>query len=94
MERPENYEIGIDLSQGNDLSHVSNGVYLVKIENGESEVYKLPDNENLTTFEENIALRNRIEKAEEVIDILKADLESESKYVDELKNELENERSK
>lgn len=80
MERPENYE--------------NDGVYLVKIENGESEVYKLPDNENLTTFEENIALRNRIEKAEEVIAILKADLESESKYVDELKNELENERSK
>lgn len=80
MERPENY--------------VKNGVYLVKIENGESEVYKLPDNENFTTFEENIALRNRIEKAEEVIDILKADLESESKYVDELKNELENERRK
>lgn len=80
MERPENYEI--------------DGVYLVEIENGESKVYKLPDNENLTTFEENIALRNRIEKAEEVINILKADLESESKYVDELKNELENERSK
>ena len=94
MERPENYEIGIDLSQGNDLSHVKNGVYLVEIENGESEVYKLPDDENITAFEENIALRNRIEKAEEVIDILKADLESESKYVDELKNELENERSK
>lgn len=88
MERPENYEIGID------LSHVKNGVYFVKIENGESEVYKLPDDENVTAFEENIALRNRIEKAEEVIDILKADLESESKYVDELKNELENERSK
>ena len=88
MEIPENYEIGID------LSHVKNGVYLVEIENGESEVYKLPDNENLTTFEENIALKKRIEKAEEVIDILKADLESESKYVDELKNELENERSK
>ena len=90
MERPENYENGID------LSHVKNGVYLVlvEIENGESEVYKLPDNENLTTFEENIALKKRIEKAEEVIDILKADLESESKYVDELKNELENERSK
>ena len=88
MERPENYEIDID------LSHVKNGVYLVEIENGESEVYKLPDDENLTAFEENIALRNRIEKAEEVIDILKADLESESKYVDELKNELENERSK
>ena len=80
MERPENYE--------------NDGVYVVKIENGESEVYKLPDNENLTTFEENITLRNRIEKAEEVIAILKADLESESKYVDELKNELENERSK
>lgn len=80
MERPENYEI--------------DGVYLVEIENGESKVYKLPDNENLTTFEENISLRNRIEKAEEVINILKADLESESKYVDELKNELENERSK
>ena len=80
MERQENYEI--------------DGIYLVKIENGESEVYKLPDDENLTAFEENIALRNRIEKAEEVIDILKADLESESKYVDELKNELENERSK
>ncbi len=80
MERPENYE--------------NDGVYVVKIENGESEVYKLPDNENLTTFEENIALRNRIEKAEEVIAILKADLESESEYVDELKNELENERSK
>lgn len=80
MERPENYEI--------------DGIYLVKIENGESEVYKLPDDENVTAFEENIALRNRIEKAEEVIDILKADLESESKYVDELKNELENERSK
>lgn len=80
MERPENY--------GND------GVYVVKIENGESEVYKLPDNENITAFEENIALRNRIEKAEEVIAILKADLESESEYVDELKNELENERSK
>lgn len=80
MERPENYE--------------NDGVYLVKIENGESEVYKLPDNENLTTFEENIALKNRIEKAEEVIAILKADLESESEYVDELKNELENERSK
>ena len=77
-----------------DLSHVKNGVYLVEIENGESEVYKLPDNENLTTFEENIALKKRIEKAEEVIDILKADLEIESKYVDELKNELENERSK
>ena len=77
-----------------DLSHVKNGVYLVEIENGESEVYKLPDNENLTTFEENIALKKRIEKAEEVISILKADLESESKYVDELKNELENERSK
>ena len=92
MERPENYEIDID------LSHVKNGVYLVEIENGESEVYKLPDNENLTTFEENIALKKRIEKAEEVIDILKADLEIESKYVDELKNELknelENERSK
>ena len=88
MERPENYEIDID------QSHVKNGVYLVKIENGESKVYKLPDNENLTTFEENIALKKRIEKAEEVIDILKADLESESKYVDELKNELENERSK
>ena len=88
MERPENYEIDID------LSHVKNGVYLVEIENGESEVYKLPDDENVTAFEENIALRNRIEKAEEVIDILKADLESESKYVDELKNELENERSK
>ena len=88
MERPENYEIDID------LSHVKNGVYLVEIENGESEVYKLPDNENLTVFEENIALKKRIEKAEEVIDILKADLESESKYVDELKNELENERSK
>lgn len=88
MERPENYEIDID------LSHVKNGVYLVEIENGESEVYKLPDNENLTTFEENIALKKRIEKAEEVISILKADLESESKYVDELKNELENERSK
>lgn len=80
MKRPENYEI--------------DGVYLVKIDNGESEVYKLPDDENVTAFEENIALRNRIEKAEEVIDILKADLESESKYVDELKNELENERSK
>ena len=80
MERQENYEI--------------DGVYLVKIENGESEVYKLPDDENVTAFEENIALRNRIEKAEEVIDILKADLESESKYVDELKNELENERRK
>lgn len=80
MERPENYEI--------------DGVYFVKIENGESEVYKLPDDENVTAFEENIALKNRIEKAEEVIDILKADLESESKYVDELKNELENERSK
>ena len=80
MERKENYEV--------------DGVYLVKIENGESEVYKLPDDENVTVFEENIALRNRIEKAEEVIDILKADLESESKYVDELKNELENERSK
>lgn len=80
MERPENYEI--------------DGVYLVEIENGESKVYKLPDNENLTTFEENISLRNRIEKAEEVINILKADLESESKYVDELKNKLENERSK
>ena len=80
MERQENYEI--------------DGVYLVKIENGESEVYKLPDDENVTVFEENIALRNRIEKAEEVINILKADLESESKYVDELKNELENERSK
>ena len=80
MERQENYEI--------------DGVYLVKIENGESEVYKLPDDENVTAFEENIALRNRIEKAEEVIDILKADLEIESEYVDELKNELENERSK
>ena len=80
MERPENYE--------------NDGIYLVKIENGESEVYKLPDNENLTVFEENIALKKRVEKAEEVIDILKADLESESKYVDELKNELENERSK
>ena len=80
MERPENYE--------------NDGVYLVKIENGESEVYKLPDDENVTAFEENIALRNRIEKAEEVIDILKADLENESEYVDELKNELENERSK
>lgn len=80
MERPENYEI--------------DGVYFVKIENGESEVYKLPDDENVTAFEENITLRNRIEKAEEVIDILKADLESESKYVDELKNKLENERSK
>ena len=80
MERPENYE--------------NDGVYLVEIENGESEVYKLPDNENLTVFEENKALKKRIEKAEEVIDILKADLESESKYVDELKNELENERSK
>lgn len=80
MERQENYEI--------------DGVYFVKIENGESEVYKLPDDENVTAFEENITLRNRIEKAEEVIDILKADLESESKYVDELKNKLENERSK
>ena len=80
MERPENYE--------------NDGVYVVKIENGESEVYKLPDNENFTTFEENIALKKRIEKAEEVIAILKADLESESEYVDELKNELENERSK
>ena len=80
MKRPENYE--------------NDGVYLVKIENDESEVYKLPDDENLTTFEENIALKNRIEKAEEVIAILKADLESESEYVDELKNELENERSK
>lgn len=80
MERPENYE--------------NDGIYLVKIENGESEVYKLPDDENVTAFEENIALRNRIEKAEEVIAILKADLECESKYVDELKNELENERSK
>ena len=80
MERPENYE--------------NDGVYFVKIENGESEVYKLPDDENLIVFEENIALKKRIEKAEEVIDILKADLESESKYVDELKNELENERSK
>ena len=77
-----------------DLSHVKNGVYLVEIENGESEVYKLPDDENVTAFEENIALKKRIEKAEEVIDILKADLEIESKYVDELKNELENERSK
>ena len=56
MERPENYEI--------------DGVYFVKIENGESEVYKLPDDENITAFEENIALRNRIEKAEEVIAIL------------------------
>lgn len=80
MERPENYEI--------------DGVYLVKIENGESEVYKLPDNEDVTAFEENIALKKRIEKAEEVIAILKADLESESEYVDELKNELENERRK
>lgn len=88
MERPENYEIGVDLSHGND------GVYFVKIENGESEVYKLPDNEDVTAFEENIALKKRIEKAEEVIAILKADLESESKYVDELKSELENERSK
>lgn len=74
MERPENYEI--------------DGVYFVKIENGESEVYKLPDDENVTAFEENIALRNRIEKAEEVIAILKADLESESKYVDELKKRI------
>ena len=74
MERLENY--------GND------GVYVVKIENGESEVYKLPDDENVTAFEENIALRNRIEKAEEVIAILKADLESESKYVDELKKRI------
>lgn len=80
MERPKNYE--------------NDGIYFVKIENGESEVYKLPDNEDVTAFEENIALKNRIEKAEEVIDILKADLEIESKYVDELKNELENERSK
>ena len=88
MERPENYEINIDLSPEND------GVYFVKIENGKSKVYKLPDYEDVTTFEENIALRKRLEKAEEVIAILKADLESESKYVDELKNELENERSK
>ena len=80
MERPENYEI--------------DGVYFVKIENGESEVYKLPDYEDVTAFEENIALRKKLEKAEEVIAILKADLESESKYVDELKNELEHERSK
>ena len=88
MERRENYEIGVD------LSHVKNGVYLVEIENGEFEVYKLPDNEDVTAFEENIALKKRIEKAEEVIAILKADLESESEYVDELKSELENERSK
>ena len=80
MERPENYEI--------------DGVYFVKIENGESEVYKLPDDENVTAFEENKAIKKRIEKREEVIAILKADLESESTYVDELKNELENERSK
>ena len=79
MERPENYE--------------NDGVYFVKIENGESEVYKLPDDENVTAFEENIALKNRIEKAEEVIDILKADLESESKSEEVYSNWLKKNRN-